>query len=364
MKKISISLLLSFLVLSLSGCEIKFTAFTKIKPDGSGFRITTYSAETEGEKEELLNRHILLEGGIWKKQKYTPSWSKVEGERHIYETRRFFKDFNKLASDYARKGFNPKDLSENRYEFKIKKGLIFDTYEYREIFTDSTNERKLREFCEREYNYVLNLASRRLEDTLPKLIEKEKVRTFLYGKYRPYYDYFLDVLLKHGYEAFFKEEIKELIEKYKEFEESISEESFPSLISDFILKDHKDINRDELKNKLKEIHSKISEELQLHQEELSQKNYEDAFGVYGIPLFVSYPFSITVVMPGRIVNSNSKDIKINIAKWVFYPSDFFLKEYKLEAKSRRLNYATIGIFVGIVAILILANLRNIRKLRK
>ncbi|MFH1778555.1 MAG: hypothetical protein ABH847_00770 [Candidatus Omnitrophota bacterium] len=364
MKKFSISLSLIFFVLSLSGCEIKFTAFTKINPDGSGFRITTYSAD-DTEKEELLTRYILPKGGNWKTQKYTPSWSKVEGERHIYEAKRSFKDFNKLAPDYARKGFNPKNLSENRYELKIKKGLIFNTYEYREIFTDSANEKELREFCEREYNYILNLASQRLEDALPKLIEKEKVRTFLYGKCRPYYDYFLDVLLRHGYEAFFKEEIKELIEKYKEFEESISEESFSSLISNFILKDHKDINRDELRNKLKEIHSKISEELQLHQEELSQKNYEDAFGVYGVPLFVSYPFSITVVMPGRIVNSNSNNVKINIAKWAFYPSDFFLKEYKLEAKSRRLSYVNIAVFaIGLVTILILANLKSLGKLWK
>lgn len=363
MKKFSISLSLIFFVLSLSGCEIKFTAFTKINPDGSGFRITTYSADNT-EKEELLTRYILPDGGNWKSEKYKTKNIYEPLEKYIYEVKRAFKDLNKLAPDYIRKGIKPENTSSNRISLKINKGIVFTTYEYEEIFKDSANERQVREFGERYYNYVLNLASKNIVAALPKLVEENKIKEFLSKTYRPDFDYMLDVFLKGGYKIFLKEDNKELKEKGEEFNKKLSEEGFVSIVADFIVNQNKNVNGEEVQNKLKEVHKKIEEEWSSYFEELTKNNYDDALGVYGWAILVSYPFNVSVIMPGRIISANTKDIKLNTAKWIFSREDFFLKEYKLEAKSRKLNYATIWILAGIVTILILSNLRNIRKLWK
>ncbi len=363
MKKVSFFLFLALFVLFLSGCELKFTALTKINADSSGFRITTYSADEESEKEELLNRYILSEGGTWKIERYTPSWSKVERKNHIYEVKRAFKDLNELTPDYTRRGTHSENLSKSRYELNIKKGLIFNTYEYVEIFTDSANEKEIRKFCEREYNYVLDRTSEYLEASLPEIIAKDKIRIYLNDTFCPYYDYFIREFLKDGFRIFESED-KETNGKLDELRERFSEDGFLLLVQDYLAKEHIILGYLLLDEKLKEVRKKIEEELQAHWEKLTKNNYEDAFGVYGMPIFVSYPFSVTVIMPGRIIDSNSGDIKFSTAKWIFYPSDFFLKEYKLEAKSKRLNYVSAGIAaMGLLIILILSNLKNIRKLK-
>lgn len=357
---------MALLVLSFSGCELKFTALTKIRPDGSGFRITTFSADEESAKEELLKRYILPETGNWKTEEYTPSLGKVGRKVHIYESKIAFKDFNNLKPDYTRRGSNPDNLSKNRYGLKIKKGFMFNTYEYMETFSDSVNENAIRQFCQKEYDYALDKTAQFLEASFPGLIAKDEFRIHLDSTYRPYYDYFLSEFLKEGFKIF-EDENREAKDKLAELGDKLSEDGFIVFVGDYIAKGHnkRKIDNKGLGGKLKEAPKKIGEELRLHWDGLSEDNYEDALGVYGIPIFVSYPFRVTVAMPGRIINSNSSDVKINTAKWAFYPSDFFLKEYRLEAKSRRLNYIGAGIMAtGLVFLVILINLNSIRKLWK
>jgi len=60
-------------------------------------------------------------------------------------------------------------------------------------------------------------------------------------------------------------------------------------------------------------------------------------------------------------SANTKDIKFNAASWSFTNKDFFLKEYKLKVKSRRLNYLSVGILVSaVLVILIGVNLKGFR----
>ena len=66
MKKTFLLALLAVTALFLSGCFINITAMTKINDDGSGFRITTYTADGASEKQEVLDRYILPPGGEWR----------------------------------------------------------------------------------------------------------------------------------------------------------------------------------------------------------------------------------------------------------------------------------------------------------
>jgi|GEM_PF-1509061 len=367
MKKFSISLFSIFLALVLSGCVIKFTALTKINPDGTGFRITTYSAEGETEKEELVTRYDLPEDGDWKSEMDSRQWgdSTYPYEKHIYEVKRPFKDLNQLEPDYVRKGLKEGNVSNNSVSLGIRRGILFTTYEYKETFRDSTNEKQIREFCEKEYNYILDITSKELESALPKFIEKDKVRAFLDEKYHPYFDDFMDVFLRAAYKGLSEGDNKEFEEKYEAFGEKCNEENFSSYVADYIVAQNRDADRQMVVNKLGETYKKIEEKLQPHWDELMESNYEDAFGVYGWPFFMNYPFEVSVIMPGKIVNSNTKDIKKDVAKWTFSREDFFLKDYDLEVKSRRLNYvAVIAFALGFVIVLILASLKGIRRLWK
>lgn len=358
MKRFLSTLIFAFLILSLSGCEIKYTALTKINPDGTGFRITTYSAEDENEKEELLTKYNLPTGGNWKSEKYIGRTLLGPSESHIYEVKKAFKDLNKFTPDYIRKGIKPQNISDNKISFKIKKGIIFTTYEYEEVFKDSTDERQIKEFGERYYNDILDIAAREVEVVLPRILKKEEIRIFLNENYRTEFEHLLTAFLKYGYNGFL-EDNKELEKKFEDFYIKLSEDNFSSLIANYALENKKDVDKEELLNKLKDAYKRIQGAWSSYAGELDEKNYGDYLGVYGLPILVRYPFQVSVIMPGKIISSNAKDIKLNTAKWSFSRENFFLKEYKLEAKSRRLNHLNIiGLALSLTAILILAALRS------
>ncbi len=348
MKRISYLFLAAFSFFFLCGCELRFTSFTKIKEDGSGFRITTYFTDGISEKEELATRYVLPEGGSWKSEQVKRGQYDVTTD--TYEVKRQFNDLNKLAPDYVRKGALPQNVSGNKFSLKIGKSLFFSTYEYEEAFKDCTDEKKIRNFWERQYEYTIGLVSKDIAAAFPKSVEKEKVVEALNKRYRSYFDYFLKEFLKNP--VFFKDNA-EYEEKNREFEKLNSEENFSSFIADLALSDNKKADRQAVVARAKEAYNKISEEIQLHTEMLSEKNANDNLGVYGILVFTSYPFRISVSMPGKVISANTKDIKFNVASWSFSNTDFFLKEYKLKVKSRKLNYLNVGILVfAILALLV------------
>ncbi|MFH0771094.1 MAG: hypothetical protein V1933_00545 [Candidatus Omnitrophota bacterium] len=357
MRKIIFLLSAVFTALSLSGCLIDLNTFTKINDDGSGFRISAYSASGESDKEELILRYNLPEGGEWKEEEKARSYcgSQYPYKEYIYETKRRFKDLNKLTADYARKGAIAGNISKNKVSLKIKKGIIFTIYEYEEIFRDSASREQAINFWNNEYQYFLNKAADEVCVSLPDFAEKEEIKAFLDKKYRPYFDYFLAGFLEKGFEDFFNEDGKE---KYEEFEKENSEENFSVSTADFILSRGKAADRQEMIDTLKLVYNKLSEEFQEDSQELNERNYDDAFGVYSPPIFMNYSFESTVVMPGRIIRSNSSYVKGNIAKWEFSPSDFFLKDYKLQVVSRKFNFSAV-VFLSLL-LLVLAVLFNLK----
>ncbi len=356
MKRISFLFLLGLGALSLSGCYIDITALTKINDDGSGFRITTYSADGASEKEELVKNYVLPAGGNWKLEKYV----KDKSPEHVYEVKRPFKDLNVLAPDYVRKGAKPGHVSDNRFSLKVRKNILFTTYEYEEAYKDSTDEKQFREFCERWYKHNLDEAVNDLTNTFPGLLEKDKVTALLNERYRPYFDFSTAAMLKRG-RNLDEEWDEEFKKKTDEFEARCSEEEVLPFLADYIVSRDKDANREEVLRKLKEAYEKYEEISDAYSEQLQKDNYDDALGVYGIPLFMGYSFNISVVMPGKIVNANAKEIKGNSAKWDFSADDFLFKEHKLRATSRKLNYVAVAILAVALMTAVILILRKIKR---
>lgn len=337
MKKFLFFVLSVFSVLSLCGCYINLTSMTKINDDGSGFRITTYTADGASDKEELLNNYIFPQGGAWKLENY----AKDAVVQYVYEVKRAFSDINKLKSDYIRKGHNPANISDNRYYLKINRGLIYTTYEYEEVFKDCTDAKKIKDCCERLYDRLLDISAAEIEKAFPQIVEKQKVKALLDEQYRPYYDYLLPAFLKDGWKIF-DDQHAACQQKTKEFEEKYDVESFSEFLTYYIISLDEGADREAVLEKSKAVHEKIDEQIR-DNSSLNDINCEDAFGVYGWPLFMGHSFNISVVLPGRIIEANTKDIKGNVAKWEFSNDDFLLNEYSLKAKSRKLNPTGIGI---------------------
>jgi len=355
-KKISLLFLSALAVLSLSGCYINFTALTKINDDGSGFRITTYSADGASEKDELIKNYDLPAGGSWKLEKYV----KDKSLEHTYEAKRPFKDLNKLAPDYIRKGMKPGHTSDNKFSLKVRRSILFTAYEYEETYKDSTDEGQLRKFCERWYGHNLEEAVKDLTDTFPRLLEKEKVKALLNERYRPYIDYLMAAFLKKGRIAG-GEDNEEFQAKMDEFERKYNKEDFLPFMADYVISQNKNVNRQEVLNKLKEAYDKYEEKADAYSGHLQKDNYDDAFGVYGIPIFMGYPFNVSVVMPGKIVSANTEEVKGNTAKWSFSADDFLFKEYTLRATSRKLNYVAVAILAVALMTAVILILRKIKR---
>ena len=164
MRKFFVSALLVLSALSLNGCFIDMAATTKINDDGSGFRITTYTADGASEKEELFKNYILPPGGEWTLNQYV----KDSAPEHIYEAKQAFTDLNKLPPDYSRKGAIPGDVSSNKFSLKVNKGILFTTYEYEETYKDCIDGGKIRKFCSSWYDHAVGTAAAEVARAFPK----------------------------------------------------------------------------------------------------------------------------------------------------------------------------------------------------
>jgi len=343
MKKPFLLFILAASVLSLSGCWINMTAMTKINDDGSGFRITTYTADGASEKEEVLKNYTLPPGGEWRLNRYVKDAPPV----HIYEAKRTFTDIKRLAADYARKGAKDKNRSYNDFSLKIRKSILFTTYEYEEVFKDCADKEKIDKFCKNWYGRCLDFAAADIEEAFPKIVRKKDVRALLDAKYRPYLDYFLPAFLVSGRKIFDERNTQSRI-KMAEFEDEYSAENFSSFMADYIMSLDKSADRKAVMVKLKEVHAKIDSQYSDYNSLLRDINFEDVFGAYGWPVFMGYSFNVSVVMPGRITEANTAAISLNAAKWEFTNDDFFLDEFRIHAKSRKLNFAGIGVIAAML----------------
>ena len=356
MKKFLRSLLLAAAALSLSGCFIDMAATTKINDDGTGFRITTFTADGASEKEEVLKNYSLPAGGEWILGKY----QKDMPPHHIYEAKRAFTDLSRLGPDHVRKGVKAGDVSKNKFSLKIDKGILFTSYDYEETYKDCTDAEKIRRFSSGWYVHAVDTAAAELERAFPKAIRKEKAAALLEARYRPYFDYFLAIFLNEG-RRMFDDKNTELQAKLAEYDKKYSAEDFAVFFADYIMSVDKAADRKAVTEKLMAVHASIDKQLSDYGNAIHESNYDDAFGAYGWSIFVGYPFRVSVTMPGRIVKANAKDVTSNTAKWEFTNDDFFLDEYKLHAKSRKLNPAGIGIIAVILTAALLVAYKRERK---
>ncbi|MFA5148988.1 MAG: hypothetical protein WC491_07700 [Candidatus Omnitrophota bacterium] len=348
MRKVLPALLLLAVVFLISGCFINMTAVTKINDDGSGFRITTYTADGASEKEELIKEYLLPGDGSWKLDNYV----KDSPPQHIYEVKRTFKDIKELQPDYARRGASPSNISDNRYSLKIRRGVIFNSYEYEEIYRDCADEGRIREFCKRWYDATLAIISEEVAAAFPRSVKKDGVTLFLDAKFRPLYDYFLGELMANGRKSLEDDNNTANKAKRAEFEALYDADNFASYMADYIASADKGLDRKRAYDKLLALHKKIEEKLSDQSESLSERNYDDAFGVYGWPIFMGYSFNVSVTLPGRIVDANTGDIRSNTANWKFDNNDFQMNEYRLSAVSRKFNPAGTAI-ISVVLLLII-----------
>lgn len=346
MRKVAALLLFSLSSIFFCGCYVDLTTVTKINDDGSGLRITTYTAPGQSERDELKDRYLLPEGGSW-----AEDYRISKGDKYTYEVKREFKDINTLPPDYIRKGAVMDRVSMNNFSLKINKGLIFTTYEYEEVFRDSTNKKKVEDFCNNWYGHALEVSANNVAEAFPETVKKEDFQAYLDKIYRPFFDYFVSMFLNQGFKVFEDENNKVFRERMRECEEAYSESSFTESAANYILSQKKGGDRQIIIEKLKQAYKKSNEELDSYSEGISDRNYEDAFGVYGYPLFMKYSFYASVAMPGEIISSNAKEIKSNVAKWDFDNFDFFLKDYKMEVKSRKLNLTNVSVLAALTLVI-------------
>ena len=357
MKKVLRSLFLAATAFVLSGCFIDMDATTKINDDGSGFRITTFTADGASEKEEVLKNYDLPAGGEWRLGQYV----KDAPPHHIYEVKRTFKDINKLAPDYARRGAKAQDLSANKFTLKITKGILFTTYIYEETYRDCTDREKIKKLCNGWYRHAIDTAATEVARAFPKYISREKAGAMLEMRFRPYFDYFTAGFTTEGRKFFDNDENKQFELKNAEFEKKYSAEEFSAFFADYITSIDKTSDRKDVTEKLMAVHASIDKQLSDYGTMLGESNFDDAFGVYGMPIFMGYNFEVSVTMPGRIIKSNAKDVKFNTAKWEFNNDDFLLDEYKLYVKSRKLNFVGIGAIAAILTVALFVAYKRERK---
>ena len=72
-----------------------------------------------------------------------------------------------------------------------------------------------------------------------------------------------------------------------------------------------------------------------HSEEVWLESFgTDFFGAHHLTIFESYPFEISLRMPGTIVSTNAHEQEAGVLTWSFDHEEFILNDLKLVARSR------------------------------
>ncbi|MFB3090630.1 MAG: hypothetical protein ACE1ZG_04690 [Gammaproteobacteria bacterium] len=314
---------------------------TRVTLDGVVVRTTRMDSYI---RDKLESNYILLPGGQWSVKEEKDSYRK----NYIYQTKRRYEADVPIPSDYVRKSDFTDETSHNTIQLQILNFGIFKLFTYEETFRDVTDTEKaiavFKKFYSRRNTILVNQIIRRY----PGKFSRSEVDRVISKIYDPLMNEFAKSLREKGKEAFDSDAFRRLFD-----DEWVTEQIAMALVPT--------PGHNEEAFKLS-----IASALKLENEQLesmvSEKDLQNFFGVYGLSLFDSYPFNLSLYLPGRLLRHNGELTEDNRLMWEFKSEDFIWDPYLLWAQSFLL-YPVRLFITGVVCLLIVSILIFARKRR-
>jgi hypothetical protein len=343
-----------------TGCgTIRFASDTVVDADGRIVRTTRFSAAGTAFYEELLERYDLPPGGTWTEIEPESPGAADESAlpERVYTLARHFAPGEPITGDYLRRNRGGAAAARNRIALRVRHYWIADTYRYEETFSDIVTAEGFEAALRRIYVAVIHA----LADEIARLpgagvtIEESTAR--IEARADPLFEQFVRVL----HEKCFRgeatlERCEEAIEAEpgRDYLVGLGGDETKTLDAlREIFPGPPDAGADAWRETLRGTLERLAERADMASETLIDPVEEDLFGAHGFALFVSYPFELSVRLPGEHVASNADARMDGVLEWSFESEEFVLQPYTLEARSRIVHLERV-LFLVLLAIVLVA----------
>jgi hypothetical protein len=362
---VSRRLLAAAAVVSLaSGCTlmVSFTAETTVDADGAVRRATRLAASRRGSQDELFERYELPPDGVWgervvERPGFSPERDRVPVRLREVSFEREFGRGEPIPADYIQHAVAAGRSASNRITVRTRRLWLLDTYVYEERFRDIVTLDGLTSSVRELYGLLV--------DTMAEQVAAMEVNrvsaAVASARLRAHFDSRVAALLdlietqcapgRLSLDACLGPEedhpaVRDVVTLFEEDDVLVTElvTIFPAPAA---------IAADDWRDAIETGVLDVTEnrlERQAGSERLTRL-IENIFGVHGFALFESYPFELSLTLPGAIVSTNADSRDGGMLRWSFEGDDFVLGDRVLYAESRVVHAERV-VYTAILAGLI------------
>ena len=343
---VSIQITVCILMASCAG-SVKFSSQTIMDENGDLVRSTQLSASGDNAYEKLQSIYDLPSGGTWVEIEEDSSETTDESAAptrfysRVYEVTRSYAAGESIAPDFTRRGNSATNVASNRVVTRVRHYWFADTYQYEETFKDSVTEASFSAAVRRLYTTYIQALAEEIVGLPNANFTTQEALDRLRARADPIVESFLNVLgadCVNNLATF--DACGDAISQDPElgaFNDFLGDEDF--LLGELvaIFPPPAAVDPDDWYDTLNlDALDRLDDREDLR--ELFDTLEEDLLGVHGLVLFESYPFELSLSLPGNYVASNADVRGPGVLSWSFKSEDFLLHEHTLYARSRIVHW--------------------------
>jgi len=361
--------------LVLAGCSnsIRFVADTVVDEDGNVVRRTELASSGDASWDAISTRYDLPPGGVSTDSIEEPDPVDAnQPPQRVYDrrytlTRRFARG-DDIPGDFRRLGRRRDRAAANDIDVRVGRYWFVDTYEYQETFRDIATPESLKTAVRGLYAEIVGRFAEAIAeadgDVSPQIARDRLTARF---------DARVDALLSLLDAECFKqpnvtaEACLEAIDDDLAIDAIVELDNKDTLMSELIAEfpPPPGITADDWQSTLSDVYDDIYEWLdELDDTERGEALEDDIFGAHGFGLFESYPFELSLQLPGEVVGTNADTQEADMLHWAFSYEDFWIKDRVLQAKSRIVHRNRIVITAALALLAAIAGLLVVMRRRQ
>ena len=368
------TLLLLAVAALVSGCSssIGFVANTVVEDGGTVVRVTTLAASGDAAYSDLMTRYTLLPGGVWTEsveEAPASSLAAVSRSYHrAYALEREFARGDDIPGDFARRGAGVGMSATNHIAVRARSYWFVDTYRYAETFRDTVSDQSLTEAVHELYALVVDTLADEIATATEGAVSADAAKSRLKSGFDERVEAFLGLIRHACFSTATDAGCVDTIEDSPELN-----------VAKLLLDDHEALLAELIR--LLPAPDSVAAEVwiarvdgglydaeqrleQLVDSEIAARVEEKILGAHGFHLFQSFPFELSLRLPGTIVSTNATVQEAGLLRWEFESDDFLWAPRRLSAQSRVVHAdriaggSVIGILVVIAGIFAAASKRK------
>lgn len=300
------------LVLLSAGCRIEYNAESDVHEDGSISRTTVFHAQENADKDEILKRYDLPQGGEWAN---TPVnifkfliKEPVSQAVATYQVKQTF-PAGKTGTDFKRFTMARDRAAQNQFKVTAKSIWFVKWFKYEEEFADAIDSAKVKLVIDKIMDKGLATFKTELSSRIPdaKLVDRVMVETKV--KYGALLGRYYTLVDEKGWDFKGVEVLSREVEK-----EFSSEAASKFLTAKFRELDN-ETGRKAIADSFHATQAAMDEYMANDKE--MQTYGQDIFGAHGFPLFQAYEFKVSVKLPGTVTSTNADEKENGALVWKF-----------------------------------------------